>query len=302
MDPRIALIGLVVGVLVGISGVGGSSLVTPLMILAMGVQPLVAIGTDLAYSVPTKVVGALVHRQQGTIDRRLVTYLCLGGLPAALLGLATLAVLRAHLPLATLNAALQRTVGILLLLVAVLVVLLPLLACKRKQQAVLPSATVLGATVLGATVLGATVSGATVSGATVSGATVSGATVSGATVSNDAATAARIIVLGAVVGFCVSLTSIGSGSITLPMLFLLLPAFNLRQLVGADVAFAALLVPVAALGHWQMGGVSFALAGNLLLGSLPGVVVGSKLCRYLPDLWLRPAIAGVLLFAATRLI
>jgi len=262
MDPRIALIGLIVGVLVGISGVGGSSLVTPLMILVMGIQPLVAIGTDLAYSVPTKLVGALVHRQQGTIDRRLVVYLCLGGLPAALLGIATLLVLRTHLPLATLNAALQRAVGVLLLLVAVLVVLLPLLARKRKQPAASTEAKV----------------------------------------PKDPTTAARIIALGAVVGFCVSLTSIGSGSITLPMLFLLLPAFNLRQLVGADVAFAAILVPVAALGHWQMGGVNLALSGNLLLGSLPGVVVGSKLCRFLPDLWLRPAIAGVLLFAATRLI
>jgi uncharacterized membrane protein YfcA len=262
MDPRIALIGLVVGVLVGISGVGGSSLVTPLMILVMGIQPLVAIGTDLAYSVPTKLVGALVHRQQGTIDRRLVTYLCLGGLPAALLGLATLVVLRSQLPLATLNTALQRAVGVLLLLVAVLVVLLPLLTRRRKRQTDSPDATV----------------------------------------PKDRATTARIIALGAVVGFCVSLTSIGSGSITLPMLFLLLPAFNLRQLVGADVAFAAIIVPVAALGHLQMGSVNLALSANLLIGSLPGVVVGSKLCRYLPDLWLRPAIAGVLLFAATRLI
>ena len=262
MDPRVALIGLIVGVLVGISGVGGSSLVTPLMILVMGIQPLVAIGTDLVYSVPTKLVGALVHRQQGTIDRRLVAYLCLGGLPAALLGLATLYVLRSHLPLATLNTALQRAVGVLLLLVAVLVVLLPLLTRKRKQQTTSPDATV----------------------------------------PKDRATAARIIALGGVVGFCVSLTSIGSGSITLPMLFLLLPAFNLRRLVGADVAFAAILVPVAALGHLQMGSVNLPLSANLLIGSLPGVVVGSKLCRYLPDLWLRPAIAGVLLFAATRLI
>ncbi len=266
MDPRVALIGLVVGLLVGVSGVGGSSLVTPLMILVMGIPPLVAIGTDLAYSVPTKLVGALVHRQQGTIDRRLVTYLCLGGLPAALLGLLTLFTLRAYVPLATLNMALQRAVGALLFLVAVLVVLLPLLTRllthKRARRSVAPDGAV----------------------------------------SNDSATTARIVALGAVVGFCVSLTSIGSGSITLPMLFLLLPAFNLRRLVGADVAFAALLVPVAALGHWQMGSVNVALAGNLLLGSLPGVVLGSKLCRYLPDLWLRPAIAGVLLFAATRLL
>jgi uncharacterized membrane protein YfcA len=275
----VALIGLVVGVLVGISGVGGSSLVTPLMILVMRVPPLVAVGTDLAYSVPTKLVGAFIHRQQGTIDRRLIGYLCLGGLPAAGLGLLVLFTLRAHVPLATINAALQRAVGVLLFLVAVLVILLPLLKRKRGRLAEQQSAGRQSAEPIGEQ-----------------------PAAPAAALPRDRATIVRIIGLGAVVGFCVSLTSIGSGSLTLPMLFLLLPAFNLRQLVGADVTFAALLVPVAALGHAQMGGVDFALTGNLLLGSLPGVVLGSKLCRYLPDLWLRPAIAGVLLFAGTRLL
>ena len=83
MDPRLALIGLVVGFLVGLSGVGGSSLMTPLMILVLGVKPLIAVGTDLAYSVPTKLLGAYVHRGQGTVDRRTVLYLSLGGIPAA---------------------------------------------------------------------------------------------------------------------------------------------------------------------------------------------------------------------------
>lgn len=262
MDPRIALIGLVVGVFVGISGVGGSSLVTPLMILVMGISPLVAVGTDLAYSVPTKLVGAFVHGRQGTIDRRLMGYLALGGLPAAVLGLVALFTLRAHIPITTLNAVLQRAVGVLLLLVAILVVVLPLLARRRKRPQ----------------------------------------TSDDATVGTDFWTAARIVGLGALVGFCVSLTSIGSGSITLPLLYLLLPAFSLRRLVGADVAFAALVVPVAAIGHWQLGSVNLPLAANLALGAVPGVILGSKLCRYLPDLVLRPAIAGVLIFAATRLI
>lgn len=267
MDPRITLIGLVVGVFVGISGVGGSSLVTPLMILVMGISPLVAVGTDLAYSVPTKLLGAWIHGRQGTVDRRVVIYLGLGGLPAALLGLVALFTLRAHIPQETLNAALQRGVGALLFVVAVLVVVLPLLASRRKPST--PSDDTSAAQARGP---------------------------------SRVWTAARIVALGAVVGFLVSLTSIGSGSITLPLLYLLLPAFSLRRLVGADVAFAAMVVPIAALGHAQMGSINFALAANLALGSLPGVVVGSKLCRYLPELWLRPAIAGVLIFAAARLI
>jgi uncharacterized protein len=257
VDPRLALIGLVVGLLVGISGVGGSSLMTPLMILVLGVQPLVAIGTDLAYSVPTKLLGALVHGRQGTVDRRTVLRLSAGGLPAAALGLLLLARLRAWLVLDLLNAILRHGLAVLLFVVAVVIVAMPLLSRWRP----LPEARAeVGRSRWG------------------------------------------MVALGAVVGFMVSLTSIGSGSLTLPLLYLLAPSLGLRRLVGSDVAFAALLVPIAALGHFAMGGVNLGLTANLLVGSLPGVFIGSKLCKYLPDTWLRPAIAGVLLFAGSRLL
>jgi uncharacterized membrane protein YfcA len=116
------------------------------------------------------------------------------------------------------------------------------------------------------------------------------------------ATKGRAIVVGALVGFLVSLTSIGSGSITVPALYILLPRLGLRRLVGSDVAFAALVIPVATVGHLQMGDVNLLLSLNLLLGSLPGVFIGSKLCARLPDIWLRPALAGALLFAGSRLV
>jgi uncharacterized protein len=256
VDPRLALIGLVVGFVVGLSGVGGSSLMTPLMILVLGVKPLIAVGTDLAYSVPTKLLGAYVHRGQGTVDRRTVLYLSLGGIPGAVLGLVALSTLRTHLGLSRLNELLKHGVGLLLLLVAATILLTPLLRRRHGQPPALswtPALTVC------------------------------------------------VVALGAVVGVLVSLTSIGSGSITLPALYLLLPRLGLRRLVGSDVAFAALLIPVAALGHLQMGSVNVALAANLVLGSLPGVFIGSKLCARLPDSWLRPALAGVLVFAGSRL-
>ena len=256
MDPRLALIGLVVGFLVGLSGVGGSSLMTPLMILVLGVKPLIAVGTDLAYSVPTKLLGAYVHRSQGTVDRRTVLYLSLGGIPAAVLGLVALSALRTHLGLSRLNELLRHGVGLLLLLVAAAILLTPLM---RRRRALPPG------------------------------------------LSWTPALKVRTAALGAVVGVLVSLTSIGSGSITVPALYLLLPPLGLRRLVGSDVAFAALLIPVAALGHLQMGSVNVALAANLVLGSLPGVFIGSKLCARLPDSWLRPALAGVLFFAGSRL-
>ena len=88
----------------------------------------------------------------------------------------------------------------------------------------------------------------------------------------------------------------------LPLLLLLAPSVGLRRLVGTDIAFAAILIPLAAAGHATMGNVNFPVAGALLAGSLPGVFIGSKLCRYLPEIWLRPAVAAVLLIAASRLL
>jgi len=270
MDLRLALIGLLVGLCVGISGVGGSSLMTPLLILFLGIKPIVAVGTDLMYSVPTKVLGAIVHRKQGTVDRKVVFFLSLGGIPATLLGLAVLALLRARLSQAALNVTTKQGVGVLLFLVAVAILLTPLLRRTRHRG----------------------------EGAARNRGPITTMT----TMTWTRAAEGRLIGLGALVGFLVSLTSIGSGSITVPALYLLMPHLDLRRLIGSDVAFAALLLPAAALGQLQMGNVDLALSANLLLGSLPGVYAGSKLCGLLPDAWLRPAIAGVLIFAGSRLV
>ena len=257
MDPRVAVIGLIVGLLAGFSGVGGSSVMTPLMILFLGVKPLVAVGTDLVYSVPTKLLGAYVHRRQGTVEWRVAYSLALGGVPAAVFGLVALNLLRTHLELSALNAVLKHGIGLLLFLVAVALVLAPLLPRRMVKPSSLPWTPALRR---------------------------------------------RLVVLGALVGGLVSLTSIGSGSITVPLLYVLLPRLALRRLVGSDVAFAAVLIPVAALGHLAMGTVNLALSANLLVGSLPGVYLGSKLCARLPEAWLRPALAGVLLFTGSRLV
>lgn len=261
IDPRITLVGLVVGILVGLSGVGGGSLVTPLLVLALGVKPIVAVGTDLVYSVPTRLLGAAVHHRHRTVNWRLVRYLVVGGVPAAVAGLVALSLLQRNLGLAAVNTGMKRGLGVTLIVVSVAIVLKPLLARWRKNE-------------------------------------------------NDATTeiawtragVARVVGLGVVVGFVVSLTSIGSGSLTVPMLFFLVPQLGLRRLVGSDVAFAAILTPVAAAGQLHLGNVNLSLASSLLIGSLPGVVIGSKLCARFPDVWLRPALAGVLVFAGAKLI
>jgi len=338
MDPRLVVVGLVVGLLVGLTGVGGSSILTPLLILMLGVKPLVAVGTDLAYSVPTKLLGALIHRRQGTVDWRVVGLLCVGGLPASLAGLGILALLRARLGLDALNAALKHGVGALLLIVAVVIVLSPWL---RRRPASRFSPTMVAA--LPAPLSGLVNDRATTSplGPPRSPRPACTATRLGVprrfapdgvsrgprrsqwrrlccalrvSVDNKSraleplwtrgtrGTRGGVIALGALVGVLVSLTSIGAGSITVPVLYLLLPRLGLRRVVGSDVAFAALLIPTVALGHLGMGDVNLGLSLNLLVGSLPGVFIGSKLCARLPDTWLRPAMAGALLFAGTRLV
>jgi len=259
-DPRIALVGLVVGLLVGISGVGGGSLVTPLLVLALGVKPAIAVGTDLLYSVPTKLLGALVHHRQGTVDWRVTRLLTLGGLPAAVAGLALLALLQRYGGTDAVNAALRHVLAVMLAVAALAIVVKPLLGRRQARR------------------------------------------VEQRPQEQPADSAWRIVALRAGLGVFVSLTSIGSGSLTVPLLYFLLPALPLRRLVGADVAFAAILIPVAAAGHWQLGHVNVGLAANLALGSLPGVAVGSRLCARVPDLWFRPALAGILLFAGSKLV
>jgi uncharacterized membrane protein YfcA len=259
VNIAVVLIGLVVGTFIGLSGVGGSSLMTPLLIIVLRVHPVIAVGTDLLYSFPTKVVGTLVHRRSQTVDGRLAKTLLIGGIPAAIAGLGVVFVGRAHFSLDVLDAFVRHAVGVALFASAV--VLIFGIFARRTSAAAQTT-----------------------------------------TIDWTRATKAKVIALGALVGFGVSLTSIGSGAITLPALYALLPSLALRRIVGSDIAFATLLIPVAALGHLVMGNADLGLAANLLAGSIPGVILGSLLCRYLPEYFLRPAVAGILIFAGTRLI
>jgi uncharacterized membrane protein YfcA len=257
--------GLVIGTFIGVSGVGGGSLMTPILILIMGVNPLVAVGTDLLYSVPTKIFGAVLHARQGTLDWRVVRSLLYGGLPGVLAGIVLLWVLRHTVDMHALSVWVKRGVGIALIISAgslVYSVLKYRNTAQRAQQ---------GAQEAGLVPLPANRKPA-------------------------------LIASGALVGFFVALTSIGSGSITLPLLLLITPFVPLRRLVGSDIAFAAFLIPVAAFGHVALNDVNYPVAAALLIGSLPGIYLGSRLCRKLPELWLRPAVAMVLVFAASRLV
>ena len=261
-SPAVILVGLLVGVFVGLSGVGGGSLMTPLLILVLRMHPAVAIGTDLLYSVPTKLAGAISHARAKTVDRRLTIALALGGVPGAGLGALAVHQLRKLVAIDTFNALLRHAVGVALLIAAAAVVIK---LVPRFRGAPVPAIVVAEPAWTGAH-------------------------------------RGRLAVLGFFVGFCISVTSIGSGSVTLPALMAMLPALGLRRLIGSDVAFAAILLPVAALGAFAIGNVDVPLAFNLMLGSVPGVILGSRLCSMLPERFLRPAVATVLVFAGSRLI
>jgi hypothetical protein len=252
-----ALVGLIVGVFVGLSGMGGGALLTPLLVLAFGVNPLAAVGSDLVSTVPMKLVGAFAHFRQRTVDLRLTMLLAGGGVPGAALGLVILGRVQAVVGPREMNVIVGRTLGVALLVAAAAIALGMLvkrdddagddvIVWTRRQYALVPA-------------------------------------------------------LGFLVGIIVSLTSVGSGSLTLPLLFLIAPHFGLRRLIGSDVAFAAILVPVAAFGHWRLGNVNFPLVGSLLLGSIPGVLIGSKLCAKIPTRYFRPVLAGAMVFIGVRL-
>jgi uncharacterized membrane protein YfcA len=255
-DWHIALAGLLVGTAVGFSGVGGSALMMPVLVLLLGVQPLVAVGTDLAYSVPTKLVGMFVHARQHTVQWKLVLLLAIGGIPGALGGVFLLGFIKQMISLDLLNAYLKHGLGVLLLVVAAIILFGQYIQSERdhgkKWVPLRPKAPI-------------------------------------------------ILIIGLVVGFLVSLTSIGAGSIAMTALFLLLPRLRFQQLVGSSVAFAAVIVPIAAAGHWALGDINFTMTLSLLVGSIPGVILGSRLCGVLPDRIVRPATAVVMAITASRM-
>ena len=260
-DPRISLIGFVVGTFVGISGIGGGSMLVPLLVLVMRVKPSLAIGTDLLYSVPTKLLAFGLHARRGNVDWPLTRALLGGGLPGAVAGLAAYAALRAHASDLALQVALRHAIGVAILLACVGATASWFVRARANARAALAP-------------IGPP----------------------------QPYSAATVVAIGAVVGFLVSITSIGSGSITLPLLVFAVPALALRRLIGCEIAFAAFLVPVAAFGHASFGDVDPRLALGLLVGSLPGAWLGSRLSTVLGDGWLRPIVVGALAFAGSRLV
>jgi uncharacterized protein len=257
MDPAIVAFGLGVGVLVGMTGIGGGSLMTPLLILVFGIKPITAVGTDLAYGAVTKTVGGWRHLRQGTVDMSLSMWMAVGSVPAAIGGVYVLELLeRAYgdefdeLLIVVLAVTLLFT-GVMTLTRALF---LKALHDKERQSIDMTRRNKINA-----------------------------------------------IVLGALVGFVLGVTSAGSGALIavgLILLFRLIPS----RVVGTDIFHAAILLWAAAAAHLVAGNVDFALAGNILIGSIPGVWVGSNLTLRVGNSVLRTTLALVLIGAGLALL
>lgn len=256
IDPAIVLFGLGVGVLVGMTGIGGGSLMTPLLILVFGIKPVTAIGTDLAYGAVTKTLGGWRHWRKRTVDLRLSTWMALGSVPSAVFGVVAL-------------KALQRTDGASFDDTVLIAVGATLLLC--------------GLAMLARRLFGASID----------------AEREHAELTPSRRTAA--VLFGVAVGFVLGVTSAGSGAlitVALILIFRLSP----RRVVGTDVFHAAILLWAAALAHLVAGDIDYGLAATILIGSLPGVVIGTALATRVPVGALRTSLGLVLIGAGLALV
>ena len=246
--------GLLVGFLVGLTGVGGGSLMTPILVLLFGVSPATAVGTDLLFASVTKIAGTAVHGTRKTVDWHIMRRLAMGSVPAAVV---TLILISDFGKLSKGSShVILLCLGVMLIITSVATLFQKQLAVFAKQRERL----------------------------------------------DDSAARLPTVLLGAFLGVAVSISSVGAGAIGVTALLMLYPALRVSKIVGTDIAHAVPLTMVAGFGHWVIGDVNFALLLSLLVGSLPGAVVGSLLSTRSPDHVLRPALAAVLLVSGFRLL
>ncbi len=250
-DTALILSGLIIGAIIGLTGVGGGSLMTPLLIMGFGVNPAIAVGTDLLFAAATKLGGTVRLARERLIAWRAVGLLSVGSLPAALL---TMAVLQ-HLgpSSAETEQLIRQVLGVALLLTA-LATLHNVLASQRKKNAMLANNGPTGA---------------------------AGAADLADTANATPAHWALPVLFGALIGSVVTLTSVGAGAIGVTALLILFPRLAIQRIIAVDLAYAVPLTLFAGLGHASLSQVDWHLLGLLLCGSLPGIWLGSRLLKSL---------------------
>ncbi len=274
MDYRISLVGLLIGFLVGLTGMGGGSLLAPIMILFFRIPPVWAIGTDIAYSTVTKAVGSIVHIRQKNVNFRVALWLAVGSVPATLLSVGFVQYLRKHYA-DTINSVILHALGFTLVTVAILLVIKPFVMkyIERKNLTAQKQAALRGEVL-----------------------------VEGNSTWERYYRPALTVLVGAVVGFLVGLTSVGSGTLIIVSIAFMFPKLGPKELVGTDIFQAFMLLASGVIGYMTAGTINWTLVMLLLIGSLPGVLLGSRLSKYIPDRYMRPVLATVLAISGLKLI
>ncbi len=251
------LCGLAVGFIVGMTGVGGGSLMTPIL-LFFGISPSTAVGTDLLYAAITKSGGIIVHHKKRTIDWRITWLLAAGSLPAAALTLLVMHLVgfdSKHV-----DKTIKIALGITLMLTAVAIIgKEKLLDWSHRNDVIF-------------------------------------------TRMSTRQREVALVLTGLVLGAVVTITSIGAGVLGTVALFVIYPILPVARLVGTEIAHAVPLTLVAGLGHAGLGNVNWDLLLNLLIGSLPGIYVGSHLPTAVPEKVLRPALATMMIIVGAKLV
>jgi uncharacterized membrane protein YfcA len=252
MDLSFALLGVIVGILVGITGVGGGALATPALTL-FGIHPAVAVGTDLAFAGITKTFGTMIHRSRNSVDWQIVRLLVMGSCPAAAATIAVLAVTGSHLRSELINVVLA--VAVILTATVLLFDRNTVVKFALRYE------------------------------------------------KHVARHRARLtIAAGALLGLLVTLSSIGAGALGATFLIALHPQLPATRIAGTDIAHAVPLTTIAGLGHFWLGTVDVLLLASLLIGSVPGVVLGSYASGRFPDRVVRRILAAVLILVGVRIV
>ncbi len=253
-DLAHSVAGFFVGIMVGLTGVGGGSLMTPVLVLIFHQNVKTAVGTDLLFAAITKIFGSAVHHSRATVDWRIFRLLATGSIPAALLTV---------IALQYLGKVGKDTETLIMTILGGMLLLTALATLFQKRL------------------------------------------IKFAGEHNDlklSRAQVPTVILGAVIGVLVSISSVGAGAIGVTALLMLYPRLPVSRLVGTDIVHAVPLALVAGTGHWIIGDVNGALLINLLVGSIPGVIIGSLLSTRAPDHVLRPALAFVLTLSGLKLL
>lgn len=251
MQLDVSLAGFIVGIVVGLTGMGGGALMTPVLVIGFGIEPLTAVSSDLVAAFVMKPIGGGIHWRQRTVHMGLVRWLAAGSIPGALGG----AYLISHVG-GDVDSTLQTLLGVVLVLAASSMVLRGWLGTAREAS----------------------------------------------DTSDTAVRRVPTLLVGIVGGLIVGVTSVGSGSLMIVALMFLYPKLSTRQLVGTDLVQAVPLVGAAALGHLLWGELEIGLTTSLLIGSIPGVVIGALVSSRANDSFIRPALIAVLVLSGAKLL